>query len=179
MAHSKGDHMGLKADLPYPTLDGITEDYRALRIVSPAYAGREGELTATLQYVYQSILLGANGLQKESRLLLDIAVTEMHHVEILGTLITKLGAPPVFTSCPPYPVGYYCASYVNYVKNPLGMIGADIIGEKAAIAEYERILRGLCNSQVSAVIERIIEDEKVHVTALEKMFQELKENSHC
>lgn len=171
--------MGLKADLPYPTLDGITEDYRALRIISPAYAGKEGELTATLQYVYQSILLGANGMQKESRLLLDIAVTEMHHIEILGTLITKLGAPPVFTACPPYPVGFYSASCVNYVKNPLGMIGADIIAEKAAIAEYERVLRALNSSPICAVIERIIEDEKVHVAALETLFSELKQKGTC
>ncbi|MDE6059268.1 MAG: manganese catalase family protein [Clostridia bacterium] len=171
--------MGLKFDAPYPSLDGITEDYQTLRLISPAYAGREGELTATLQYVYQSVFLGANGMQKESKLLLDIAVTEMHHIQILGTLITKLGAPPVFTSCPPYPVGFYSASYVNYVKNPLGMIGADIIAERGAIAEYHRILGSLNNQKVYDVIERIIEDEKVHVAALEKLFGELKENDNC
>ncbi len=170
-----GIFLGLKFDA-YPPLDEITEDYQSLRLVSPAYAGKEGELTSVLQYVYQSILLGANGMQKESKLIMDIAVTEMHHIEILGTLITKLGAPPVFTACPPYPVGFYSASYVNYVKNPFGMIGADIIAERAALAEYQRILNSLTNQKVCAVIERIIEDEKTHVSALEALFGELKEN---
>ena len=167
--------MGLKSDLPYPSLDGITEDYKTLRLVSPAYAGQEGELTAVLQYVYQSIFLGANGKTEQSRMLLDIAVTEMHHVEILGTLITKLGAPPVFTACPPYPVGFYSASYVNYVKHPQGMISADILAEKASIAGYERMLRSIDNPRVAAVIERILEDEQLHVSALEKMLAELRQ----
>ena len=34
---------------------------QALRALSPAYAGRNGELTAILQYVYQSILLDGCG----------------------------------------------------------------------------------------------------------------------
>ena len=35
-------------------------DLQALRALSPAYAGRCGELTAILQYVFQSILLGSH-----------------------------------------------------------------------------------------------------------------------
>ena len=163
----------LKADLPYPTTEGIVEDLRALRVISPAYAGREGELTATLQYVYQSIYLGAEGEMKASKLLLDIAVAEMHHIGLLGSLITKLGAPPVFTSCPPYPVGFYSASCVNYAKDKREMISADICGEKMAIATYHSMLGSLENNKVAAVIERIIEDEKVHLAALTDLFSEL------
>jgi bacterioferritin len=166
--------MSLKADLPYPSLEGIQEDCKTLRIVSPAYAGREGELTATLQYVYQSIYLDSCGLHDEAKLLIEIAITEMHHIEILGSLITRLGAPPVFTACPPYPVGFYSASCVNYVKSPVGMVQADIRGEKCAIAEYEQMLRLICSPQVRAVIARIIEDEKVHLAALEALLRQLQ-----
>ena len=166
--------MGLKADLPYPSLEGIQEDYRTLRIVSPAYAGREGELTATLQYVYQSVYLGARGKEELSRLLIEIAVTEMHHIQILGSLITRLGAPPVFTACPPYPVGFYSASCVNYAKSPEAMLTADIRGERNAIAEYESMLRSLQNAQVREIISRIVEDEKIHVSELERALKELK-----
>lgn len=163
--------MELKADIPYPSLENVGEDCRALRIVSPAYAGREGELTAILQYVYQSVLTGACGEEELSRLLISIAVNEMRHVEILGTLITKLGAPPVFTACPPYPVGFYSASCVNYVRSPEGMLAADIQGEKQAIACYKRMLRELCNPCVSEVIGRIVKDEEVHLAALERAYK--------
>lgn len=162
-----GQGMGLKAEGEYPALTGIEEDGAALRLLSPVYAGREGELTATLQYVYQSVLLGASGEEKLSKLLLSIAVTEMHHVQILGTLITKLGAPPLFTARPPYPVGYYSASCVNYVRSVQGMLSADILLEREAIACYERILSKLDHPRVAAVLARILRDEEVHLSTLE------------
>ncbi len=167
--------MGMKADTPYPTMDEIGEDCRALRVVSPAYAGREGELTAVLQYVYQSVVLSECKMTEAAKELIEIAVTEMHHLEILATLICKLGAPPVYTACPPYPVGYYSSSCVNYVRAPKLMISADICAERQAIAAYSSMLCKLNNPCVAAVIERIIEDEKVHLQAFERMLREMEQ----
>lgn len=165
--------MGLKADMPYPSLEGIGEDCAALRVISPAYAGRRSELTAILQYVYQSVLFGEWGNKEASKTLIDVAVTEMHHLEILGSLIAKLGAPPVFTGCPPYPVGYFSASCVNYTKVPKQMICADICAEENAISEYERMLCALRNPRVFEVIQRIIEDERLHLQAFGKLLESL------
>ena len=171
--------MPLIANLPYPPLDCIREDCRALRIISPAYAGKEGELTAILQYVYQSILLGACGRAREAKLLSEIAAAEMRHLQILGTLITKLGAPPVFTACPPCPVSYYSAACVNYTRELGCMIAADIASERTAIAEYSRMLCELKNPAVAAVIERIREDERLHLCALEQLKSELNCGHGC
>lgn len=166
--------MEFKAEKDYPSLDAITEDYKSLRAVSPAYAGGKGELTAVLQYVYQSILLGELGKKEMGKKILGIAVNEMHHLELLGTAITRLGAPPAFTACLPYPIGYYSASNVNYVKSPCEMIEADIIAETNAIDDYRRILACISNEALTALIERIIEDEKLHLSAFESMYKELK-----
>ena len=166
--------MELKAEKEYPSLDGITEDYNALRALSPAYAGGKGELTAILQYVYQSIMLGQLGRAEMSKQLLSIAVNEMHHLELLGTAITRLGAPPAFTACLPYPVGYYSASSVNYAKSPQEMIEADIAAERNAIADYHKILTRISNENLIALIERIVEDEKLHLCTFEAMRKELK-----
>lgn len=157
---------------PYPPIEGIREDCVALRIISPAYAGRDGELTAVLQYVYQSVLLDACGRGEASKRLIEIAATEMRHVEILGTLITHLGAPPMFTACPPYPVGYYSASFVNYTRDPQHMIEADICMERASIERYESMLTRLTDPRVRAVIARIAEDEKEHLCSLEALLRE-------
>lgn len=164
--------MELKCEAAYPELSNITEDAQVLRLLSPVYAGKHGELTAVLQYVYQSVYLGANGKEEEARLLLSIAVNEMHHMEILGTLITKLGAPPVYTACPPYPVGFYCASNVNYVKALRSMICADIAGEENAIEDYNRILT-VVKGPVFEVIARILEDEKLHLKTLGELLSTL------
>lgn len=36
----------IRLSLPYPSIEGIGEDYRSAAIISPAYAGMHGELTA-------------------------------------------------------------------------------------------------------------------------------------
>ncbi|MGN0822939.1 MAG: ferritin-like domain-containing protein [Candidatus Gallimonas sp.] len=166
--------MGLKADMEYPCLDGLEEDYAALRIISPAYAGRASELTAILQYVYQSIIFGNCGMEEAASTVEEIAVTEMYHFELLGTMICKLGAPPIFTSCPPYPVGYFSASVVDYSREPKRMLLSDLAGERAAVEQYERMAKSLCNRRVAEMILRIAEDEKVHVAALERLIDKMK-----
>lgn len=157
----------------YPALEEITQDCAALRLISPAYAGRAGELTAVLQYVYQSIVLEERGYPETAKTLVDVAVNEMRHLELLGTAICKLGAPPVFTACPPYPVGFYSASNVDYSKNPRQMICADVCAEENAIAQYERILCRLNNPPVYALIARITEDEKEHLRIFNRILGSL------
>ena len=164
--------MELKTEAAYPDLNAIQPDAQVLRLVAPVYAGKRGELTAVLQYVYQSVFLGANGHEEEARLLLSIAVNEMHHFEILGTIITKLGAPPVFTACPPYPVGFYCASNVNYTKSLRAMVCADIAGEETAIEDYTRILSSV-KGPVFEAIARIVEDERLHLKTLGELLAKL------
>ena len=144
-------------------------DLQALRALSPAYAGRCGELTAILQYVFQSILLGGCGKKEEAKTLMKIAVDEMHHLEKTGTLLVRLGVPPVFTACPPYPVAYYSASNVDYSRPFPQMLAADIRGEREAIACYTRILDAVENPEVRAVIEEIRADEERHLAILKEM----------
>lgn len=157
----------------FPSLSGITEDIQTLRLIAPAYAGREGELTAVLQYVYQSIMFGKLGKTQTSEKVLKIAVNEMHHLEVLGKMIAQLGAPPIYTACPPYPVGYYSASCVNYTKLPRQMICADICAEENAISQYERMLLRVRNSAVAQVLAAILQDEREHLQTFNEILSEL------
>ncbi len=157
------------AEQKYPSLEEIGEDPVTLRLIAPAYAGREGELTAVLQYVFQSVVFSEQGNAAFSRELIRIAVSEMHHLELLASMIAKLGALPVFSACPPYPVGYYSAACVNYTKIPRQMLCADICAEENAISCYEGILCRTKNAPVAAVLSRILEEEKEHL----KKFNEL------
>lgn len=155
------------------TLEEIKEDVAALRLVSPAYAGREGELTAILQYVFQAVTLGGCGKEELGRKIMRIAAQEMKHLELLASVILKLGAPPVYTACPPYPVGYYSAACVNYARNPRQMISADICAEENAIAGYERILCRVKNPPVARIITGILEEEKEHLRIFNELLAEL------
>lgn len=147
----------------------MTADLLIVRALSPAYAGREGELTATLQYVYQSILLGGCGKKEEAKTLLRIAVEEMRHLEEIGGLLVSFGVPPVFTACPPYPVGYYSASNVDHSKPYVQMLEADIRGEREAIALYTRILGSVSDERVRETVTKIRADEERHLALLRQM----------
>lgn len=160
-----------KTQSKYPTLEEVRQDGATLRMISPAYAGREGELTAVLQYVYQSIIFSEQGDLEAAKELVRISVSEMRHLEVLGTMISKLGAPPVYTACPPYPVGYYSASCVNYTRNPRQMLASDICAEENAISMYERILLRIKNPPVAAVITKILEDEKEHLKTFNALLE--------
>lgn len=157
----------------YPSMEEIGEDFQTLRLLSPAYAGRDGELTAVLQYVYQSVIFSELGKKEFAHALVGIAVNEMHHLEILATAISKLGAPPVFTACPPYPVGYYSAACVNYTRNPRQMLCADICSEENAISMYENILCRIKNAPVAAVVSALLEEEKEHLKKFNELLMKL------
>lgn len=145
-----------------------------LRALSPAYAGREGELTAVLQYVYQSVLLDGCGKTEEAKTVLKIAIEEMGHLEKIGSILVSLGVPPVYTACPPYPVAYYSAANVDYVKPLPLMMEADIRAEKGAIAYYTRILRTIDDEAVCAEIRKIRADEERHLAMFEEILRSIQ-----
>ncbi len=149
-------------------LESVGEDMKTLRIVTKAYAGREGELTSVLQYVYQSIVLGQRGERELSMLLQRIASEEMRHLQIVGSLITRLGAPPLFTACPPYPVGYYSASCVNYAKETEEMLAADVASEENSVKAYAGMLKEIENPAAAEIILAVMKEEEEHLRLLRR-----------
>ena len=169
--------IGLSVDLPYPSLDGLCFDPKSVKIISPAYADRGSELTVILQYVYQSMILAGRGCEEYGKILTQIAIAEMHHLDILGEMLYRMGALPVFSSCPPRRFDFYSTRAVSYAQTTQKMLQDDIVGERAAIKGYEGMLCRLENERVAAVIARIVQDEKLHLETLCGMLKELEECS--
>ena len=164
---------GLSTDSPYPGTEVIGQDRESVRIISPAYADCGSELTAILQYVYHAIVFSGLQMKQYSRLLMEIAVSEMHHLDMLGNMLYQMGALPVFTSCPPRLFDFYSTAAVSYSCEPEKMIRDDIRGEQEAIRQYQSMLRRLRNESVSAVISRIILDEELHLRTLQSIMSEI------
>lgn len=162
---------GLIVDLPYPSLDGLCFDPKSVRIISPAYADRGSELTAILQYVFQAMVFAGRGCDEYDRTLTRIAIAEMHHLDLLGEMMYRMGALPVFTSDPPRRFDFYSTRAVSYAQTTEKMLQDDIQGEMKAIRDYERMVERLDNEQVSAVISRIILDEKLHLETLRALLE--------
>jgi bacterioferritin len=163
----------LIVDAPYPDPFLLSPDVTSMNIISPAYATSGSELNAILQYVYHSFYFAARGKEEIANTLESIAIAEMIHLGLLGKSILSLGAQPIFTACPPAPFNFYSTKYVGYGSSLKSMIENDISGEKHAIASYERMLTRLCNQDVKQIIARILEDEKLHLTALQAILKEI------
>lgn len=159
----------LISNQPYPETDGICHDVCALKIISPAYSTSSGELNAVMQYIYHSLNFMHGGMKEHAETLESIAIAEMIHFKLLGATIFALGAQPVFTAQPPFAYNFYSTKFVSYSGTWQNMIEDDIIGEKRAINGYERMLRQLKNEIVKEIIARIIEDERLHLVALQKI----------
>lgn len=82
---------GLQVDLPYPSTTDFMRDECSVRIISPAYAGGASEMTAILQYIYHAVHFDCAGNKKFARILRDIAITEMHHLDMLAEMFCAMG----------------------------------------------------------------------------------------
>lgn len=158
----------------FPTTEGLCPDAYSLAVISPAYASPTGELNAILQYFYHYFNFAKQGYEEFAKTLESIAIAEMIHLELLGKTITALGAQPIYCQNPPTAFNFYSAKYVTYSRNLVNMIEDDIIGEKHAIAQYSKMIARLKNEQIKRIIERILEDEKLHLEKLKEILCAIK-----
>ncbi len=164
----------LTLDLPFPSTEKITPDALSLRIISPAYASPSGELTAVLQYIYHSFFFKKEGYKDIADTLMSIAIAEMIHFKLLGETVLALGAAPVYTQYPPNCFNFYSTKFISYSCRLSDMLEDDILGERHAIRAYEHMLCRLKNTQVCAIIERIVGDERLHLQTLKDISERFR-----
>lgn len=162
----------LAVDLPYPDLSGIKPDKKTATEVFPLYSSAESELSAILQYVYHALHFGEQREFEIAKILIEIAVCEMEHLKILGELLIKLGANPVYYDV--MRADYFCAKYVSFTRTPKRMLLDDVSGEIKAERAYERAIEKIEDEEVGAVLARIKMDESLHITALKGLLEQMK-----
>ncbi len=155
----------LIVNAPYPSVKNLACDPVAARILTSAYATSCGELNSILQYVYQSFAFNHAGDEKTAELLKSVAMAEMLHLDLLGNALINLGAQPIYTFQPPVAFNFYSTKFVSYSGKFSDMLEDDIMAEKHAIGSYKKMLCRLKNEKVSALVARLLEDEKLHLEA--------------
>lgn len=155
------------ADGEYPITEGRCDIYDALCMMGD-YAGRAGETTAVMQYMYQRYITA--GVDDEiSESLSGIAMVEMTHHELLGKAIVACGGTPYLGTTREFWTG----RCVNYTKDLKTLLADDILAEKTAIEGYRKTIVCLQNDSLKRLISRIIEDEQVHIKILENLLEGL------
>lgn len=160
-------------DLPYPDLSGLTVDCKNARIIMPAYADSKSEMTAVLQYIFQSINFNVAGNDKYAAALEEIAIAEMKHLDMLGEALLRMGVSPTYVRRPPELCEFYSTCNVDYSVRPAAMLAADITAENEAIRSYEQMLCKIDNPTLNALISRILLDERMHLKAFKEMYCEV------
>jgi len=159
------DITNFASELPYPEIISSNNLHDA-KLLMPDYSGQNGELTAILTYSYQSYISWQN--DEFADILEKIATVEMHHHEMLGKTIFKLGGYPVMGGR-----NYWNGSYVNYTIEPKRFLENNIAAEETAILNYERTLLNLSEEQVKLLIERIILDEEIHIKVFRTLLKQM------
>ena len=130
-----------------------------------SFAGEKGELTTITQYIYEHIEL--KRYDSFSKILLSIAIEEMHHLDLLGSLIKKLGGAPYYIN------KEKCAWNTENVKYHFSsiyeMLTYNIESEKAAIKGYRESIKNTQNKSIKDLIERIILDEQTHLEIFNRL----------
>lgn len=161
-------HTKFKVDLSYPEPKVEQKNTYYANILLEDYAGAVSEFTAISLYTYQHFV-SDDRYKNYAKVIGEISIVEMKHLELIGETIKLLGVKPVFVNSV-YPCGrMWTSEYVNYDASIKGMILEDIKAETKAIKNYERDLSLINDNYIKKLIERIILDEKLHL----KIFQEL------
>ena len=155
------DHILYACELPYPEID-VAENLADSKLLMPNYGGPAGELTAVTTYCFQHYITIKS--PELSEVLIGIAKSEMHHHELLGEAIFKLGGYPVMGGRT-----YWSGSFANYTLSPENFHAQNIQAEETAILNYERTILNLHTESVKQLLERIILDEEMHI----KIFRDL------
>ena len=149
---------------PYPSAQITAKNKPVADLLLSAFAdGSSAELTAITQYLYHALTIKEKDV---SNLIWCISLAEMHHFELVGEMIVSLGGDPRYWQPNRY---YWSGGFVQYGDKLCEKLDYDILAEQEGIAAYQtliRVIRGQGGpgvSEVTAVIERIIEDERHHL----------------
>ncbi|MDE6434742.1 MAG: rubrerythrin family protein [Lachnospiraceae bacterium] len=158
-------------DLPYPPTQVKEKNQAYANLLSIDYCGAVSEMSAITQYINNE-----NRLSCEKcpliKTILGIAMAEMVHLQKLGELIFLLGGKIDFTAR--YRDGgikMWTPEYLTLPENTRNMLVADIEAEQAAINQYKMHIKMIKDSDVNAVLTRIIKDEEYHVMLLQAVMK--------
>lgn len=167
--------MKVKLDIPYPEVRVEEKNPYYADLLSEDYAGRTSETTATLLYSYQHFNTFDSN-EEFSKIIEEIAIVEMKHLEMLGKTIKLLGKEPIYKTCEASrgDCVMWSASNIDYSTRLKEMLEVDIREESKAIKIYESHKRLIKDKYIKNMLDRIILDEKRHLEIFKSLYEGLK-----
>lgn len=154
-----------QAPQTYPVLRNVRQDKVLAQTLLNGYCGEKSELTTVLQYAHHSLKC-KNRAQQIYNTLRGIFYVETLHLELLGECAARLGGDVEYMLALKEKSVCWQASLVEYSRTPMQMLKDDIQGERFAVDFYTDTARSVKQHDISALLSRLAEDEKLHVKLL-------------
>lgn len=166
--------MKVKLDIPYPEVMVEEKNSYYADLLSQDYAGMVSESTAAFLYSYQHFNTFKSN-EEFSKIIEEIAIVEMKHLEMLGKTIKLLGTDPVYKTCEASrgDCMMWSASNIDYSTDLKDMLKTDIKAEETAIKTYEHHKRLINDKYIKRMLDRIIMDEKRHLEIFNSIYNGL------
>lgn len=155
---------------PYPEIKVVSSNPYYAELLMDDYAGFASEFTAITQYLYHHYIIKN---KKIAELLEGIAITEMHHMELLAETIVLLGGEPRIRGAFSTWGHYWNGCYIKYGTSVYDQLQADIEAEKQAIANYRYRIMQIDDPYIQKLLERVIQDEELHLVLFQEALREL------
>ena len=162
------DNIKVRINKPYPKIVGASVDPMTVNIIKSLASSRLGELTAILEYTYQSVIADKSK-EDIGGIFEEIAIVEMTHLDMLMHAITEFGGIPKYEDGAG---NIFTSNYINYNTKLKDMLDNNIIAEQRAIEQYRESILRVKNQSLKELFSRIIEDEEQHI----KVFKYLKDS---
>ena len=160
-------------DLPYPSLEGIKPSDYDLRLIMQDFAGMVSEVTAVHQYFYNHLYANQQMFKEIGETIMGIAIAEMHHLDILGEVILKLGGNPKLIYPKQCSNSWWSGNLVNYQTDIRCIIESAIISENQAIDQYMKHAQITRQKSICDILSRIILDEQLHLQVFNNILMQI------
>lgn len=160
-----------RVNAPYPPVrvDGPNPTY-ACEMLSNT-GGVVSEMSDIARYFYNSVITRPEH-NEIAQCFLNISIVEMHHLDIFAELAFQLGADPRLwsgQSCK----RWWSPSYNQYPQEIKHLIRSSIKAEHEAIDKYSNQAATIQDTNIVAILNRIILDEKHHIQIFSQMYQQI------
>lgn len=163
-------YRGYTDSAPYPPIKIQAPNKEYADILMDDFAGPKGEFTAMSMYFYQHYIADEE-TGDYGTMVMRIAVAEMHHMEILASVIRKLGGNPVFRSSKESNERYWNAKNIDYSRSICTSLQIALEGETNAIITYGKHVEMIDDPFIKNILERIIGDERLHRSYIYQMIE--------
>ncbi len=158
-----------RSTLPFPVLTNVVPSAKTVQLLKKLCYSKGSELTAITTYLYQDWQLYPK-YQDIANELEQISIAEMTHLDVLSNAIVAFGGTPNYS----FEETFWTGKNVSSSTRLPDIMYENIMAENKAIEDYEEAIKNVDNESLKKIFEKIIEDEKTHISIFQAIIKFLQ-----